>query len=72
MYRLLELHVIRARHAHHDHATVLTFLDWAARLRAFARNSSTVASMSPARQMTLIVLGEAGEEFAESAPAHGP
>ena len=35
MCRLVKLHVIRARHDHHDHATVLAFLDWAAELRAF-------------------------------------
>jgi hypothetical protein len=33
--RLVKLHVIRARHDHHDHATVHLFLDRAAELRSF-------------------------------------
>jgi hypothetical protein len=35
MRRLVKLHVIRAGHHHHDHATVLAFLDRAAELRTF-------------------------------------
>jgi hypothetical protein len=35
MGRLIKLHIIRARHDHHDHATVLVFLDRAAELRTF-------------------------------------
>jgi hypothetical protein len=35
--RLIQLHVIRAGHDHHDHATVLAVFDRAAELRAFRR-----------------------------------
>jgi hypothetical protein len=33
VHRLIKLHVIRARHDHHDHATILAFLDCSARLK---------------------------------------
>ena len=46
MRRLIKLHVIRAGHDLHDHATVLAFLDSFSELRAFRRNSFTVTSMS--------------------------
>ena len=32
---MIKLHVVRAGDDHHDHATVLAFLDWAAELRSF-------------------------------------
>jgi hypothetical protein len=44
--RLIELDVIRAGHDHHDDAAVLALLDRTSDCAPFARNSSTVASMS--------------------------
>ena len=35
MCRLIELHVIRAGYDHHDHATVLSLLDFFSELRSF-------------------------------------